>query len=118
MIVDKYDKNKDGVLDKGEVKSMCEHIMEEISPGLGGVTDEDVELVMRLGGAEAKDTIQPEEVPKALSLVLAIKKVRLRCTFVVVDFSVLMRVIFCERLLRRNYWLRSFLTSEPFVQLA
>lgn len=73
--MDKYDKNKDGVLDPAEVKEMLEHILAEVSPGLGGVTDEDVDTVMRLGGEEARHTISPAEVPHALSLVLAIKKV-------------------------------------------
>ena len=53
---------------------MCEHIMAEISPDLGGVTDEDVEMVMRLGGEDVKETIAPDDVPHALSLVLAMKK--------------------------------------------
>jgi len=40
----------------------------------GGVTDEDVDTVMRVGGDNAKPEITAEELPKALAIVMSLKR--------------------------------------------
>ena len=72
-MMSKFDHSNTGALNEAEVRSLCEGIMNEVTPQLGGVTDEDVKEVMCLGGATAKPEVTLEELPKALSAVLAIK---------------------------------------------
>eukprot|EP00614_Pseudopedinella_elastica_P034546 CAMPEP_0172620388 /NCGR_PEP_ID=MMETSP1068-20121228/103151_1 /TAXON_ID=35684 /ORGANISM="Pseudopedinella elastica, Strain CCMP716" /LENGTH=148 /DNA_ID=CAMNT_0013427625 /DNA_START=219 /DNA_END=665 /DNA_ORIENTATION=- len=48
--------------------------MDEVTPLLGGVTEEDIDQVMRLGGNMVKLDIALEEIPTALDAILAIKR--------------------------------------------
>lgn len=73
-LMDKFDASKTGSLNKAEVRNLCESIMNEVTPELGGVTDEDVHTVMCLGGSMATPDLTFNELPKALSALLAIKE--------------------------------------------
>ena len=68
-----FDKSKTGKLNREEVRALCESIMNEVTPLLGGVTEDDIDQVMRIGGNMATPEITIEEIPTALSTVLALK---------------------------------------------
>ena len=63
--------------------------MNEVTPQLGGVTDDDVNEIMCLGGDSAKPEVTFEELPTALSTLLAIKteNKRIHELFVKYDFD-------------------------------
>lgn len=73
-ILEKYDASKTGSLNRDEVKAMAEGILTTYAPQLGGVTDEDVDLIMRLGGKNTKKEIMANEIPEAISLLEVIKE--------------------------------------------
>ena len=72
-LMEKFDVSKTGDLDAEEVRMLCEAIMNEVTPELGGVTDEDVAEVMCLGGENVKPAVTFDQLPTALSTLLAIK---------------------------------------------
>jgi len=70
--MDKFDANRDGSLNHAEVMELCISITSEVAPNIG-VTDADVDMVMRVGGETAKPEITAKDLPAALSAVLALK---------------------------------------------
>mmetsp|Transcript_36362 Transcript_36362/g.66563 ORF Transcript_36362/g.66563 Transcript_36362/m.66563 type:complete len:267 (+) Transcript_36362:55-855(+) len=77
-IMVKFDASKTGSLSNEEVKKLMETILCEVTPMMGGVTDEDVLHVMRIGGETVKPEITYEELPLALSVLLATKAENMR----------------------------------------
>lgn len=76
-IKEQYDKDKDGVLDREEIRALCKSIMQTDSyaPILNReVTDADVDEVMRIGDIRGSpDGIKVEHIPEALSTILALQ---------------------------------------------
>ena len=68
-----FDATKTGTLNHDEVKAMATELLNVWTPGVGGVTDEEVDLIMRIGGTTAKPELTVDELPKALSAMIAIK---------------------------------------------
>jgi Ca2+-binding EF-hand superfamily protein len=67
----------EGTLDRDKVRKMCEILFHDIDPQLGLVTEEDVDEVMMIGEMNSKEAdhhITVNEIPKALSTIMAIKK--------------------------------------------
>lgn len=66
-----------GTLDRDKVRKMCEIIFHDVDPALGFVTEEDVDEVMMIGEMNSKAAdhhITVDEIPQALSTIMAIKK--------------------------------------------
>ena len=57
-LMEKYDVSKTGTLLPDEVKAIAEDLLREATPLVGGVTDEDREMVMRLGGETSQAEIR------------------------------------------------------------
>jgi len=72
QILLKFDHTKTGTLNREEVRNMCQDIVSEVAPNIG-ILDSDIDMVMRVGGETIKAEISVEDIPKALSSVLAIK---------------------------------------------
>ena len=70
----KYDATKTGTLNHEEVKAMASELLTVWTPLVGGVTDEEVDLIMRIGGETAKPEITVEQLPLALSGMVALKE--------------------------------------------
>jgi Ca2+-binding EF-hand superfamily protein len=67
----------EGRLDRDKIRKMCEILFHDIDPALGTVTEEDVDEVMMIGEMSSKEAdhhITVDEIPKALSTIMAIKK--------------------------------------------
>jgi hypothetical protein len=71
-ILKTFDVSRTGTLNREEVHAMCLAIVEEVAP-LVQVLDTDIDIIMRVGGTTAKAEITVEEIPDALSAVLALK---------------------------------------------
>jgi Ca2+-binding EF-hand superfamily protein len=71
-IMNVYNVSKTGSLNREEVHAMCLGIVEEVAP-LVQVLESDIDIIMRVGGNTAKAEITVEEIPEALSAVLALK---------------------------------------------
>jgi Ca2+-binding EF-hand superfamily protein len=71
-ILETFDVSKTGTLSREEVHAMCLSIVEEVAPKVG-VLESDIDVIMRVGGETAHAEITVEEIPAALSAVLALK---------------------------------------------
>lgn len=70
-----YDKSKTGALNKEEVTKMVQQIMaEKNAEAAAQITEEDIDTVMRIGGANCKTEITPAELPLALSVLETVKE--------------------------------------------
>lgn len=67
----KFDESRTGSLLKDEVKELMQTVMVDAAPMMGGVSDADVDHVMRIGGDTVKPEITYEELPLAISILLA-----------------------------------------------
>lgn len=66
-----------GTLDRDKVRKMCEILFHDVDPNLGVVSEQDVDEVMMIGEMNSHSPdhhITVEEIPKALSTIMAIKK--------------------------------------------
>lgn len=52
---------------------MAESIMGKVAPAMGGITDEELDLIMCCGGSRARSGITGAQLPDALSIIGAIK---------------------------------------------
>eukprot|EP00615_Pteridomonas_danica_P009266 CAMPEP_0114360692 /NCGR_PEP_ID=MMETSP0101-20121206/24053_1 /TAXON_ID=38822 ORGANISM="Pteridomonas danica, Strain PT" /NCGR_SAMPLE_ID=MMETSP0101 /ASSEMBLY_ACC=CAM_ASM_000211 /LENGTH=198 /DNA_ID=CAMNT_0001505053 /DNA_START=116 /DNA_END=712 /DNA_ORIENTATION=- len=73
MIMKGFDKDGSNSLNHDEVMDMCTTLTNEVAPNIG-VSEEDIDMVMRVGGKTAKAEITHQDIPLALSAVLALKK--------------------------------------------
>mmetsp|Transcript_98032 Transcript_98032/g.184295 ORF Transcript_98032/g.184295 Transcript_98032/m.184295 type:complete len:642 (+) Transcript_98032:59-1984(+) len=78
-IMREYDVNHSEALDTGELKKLATDVLNEFTPMVGGVTDDDIELILRLGqpwneGGATRKVISRAEVPKALAVMSLIKE--------------------------------------------
>lgn len=72
--MEKYDVSKTGTLSREEVLKFAADILTEYTPLVGGLTDEDVDMIMRCGGDNVKPELTAEEVPNALAVMAQIKQ--------------------------------------------
>lgn len=70
----KYDVSKTGSLSREEVKRLAQEWLTEFTPFVGGVSDEDVDMIMRCGGENVKKEVTMSELPKALAVMASIKE--------------------------------------------
>jgi len=66
-----YDVSKTGTLSRSEVKKLATDLCNKYTPLVGGVTDSDVDMIMRCGGDNAKAEISAHDLPMALAVVMA-----------------------------------------------
>ena len=69
-----YDATNTGTLNKDEVKALTEAMLTEFTASVGGVTDDDIELIMRIGGTTAKAEVTAEELPLAISAMVSVRQ--------------------------------------------
>lgn len=69
-----YDKSKTGSLSRAEVKAMAKELCNKYTPLVGGITDEDVEFIMRAGGENTKEELRAEDLPFALAVMMAVRE--------------------------------------------
>mmetsp|Transcript_32570 Transcript_32570/g.85824 ORF Transcript_32570/g.85824 Transcript_32570/m.85824 type:complete len:254 (-) Transcript_32570:290-1051(-) len=72
-LMEKYDVSKSGTLLPEEVKAIAVDLLREATPLVGGVTDEDIQMVMKLGGESVKPSITIKEIPTALAQLMWLK---------------------------------------------
>ena len=65
QLLEKYDKDKTGALTREEVRAFAEDVLSHYTPVMGGVTEADIDMVMRLGGETTKDEVKADELPQA-----------------------------------------------------
>lgn len=68
-----YDMSKTGTLDRDEVTKLTEHLLSTYTPLVGGLTDEDIDMIMRCSGPTVKTEITANELPQALSVMMAVR---------------------------------------------
>jgi len=73
-IMKEYDKSKTGTLSRQEVTEMATAILGRVAPNMGGLTFEEVELIMCLGGSTTKPEITAEDLPQALAIIASVKE--------------------------------------------
>lgn len=73
-MMEKYDQSGSATLTRDEVKVIAEKHLTEYTPDMGGLTEEDVDMIMSLGGDSVKPEITVDEVPMALSLMAIVKE--------------------------------------------
>lgn len=69
----KYDKSRTGTLSRDEVKQLATDLLHEYTHQVGGLTDEDIDLIMRIGGDACTHEITSEQLPIALAVMDSIK---------------------------------------------
>lgn len=69
----KYDKSQTGALSRDEVKDLAKSLLREYTPLVGGLTEDDVDLIMRIGGETCEKEITSEQLPAALAVVDSIR---------------------------------------------
>jgi len=73
-LLKKYDTSKTGKLSRDEVRAIAKDLLTEATVKVGGLEDEDVDTIMRLGGATCAAELTVEELPRALALMTQIRK--------------------------------------------
>jgi len=68
--MNQYDKSKTGTLNRAEVIAMATDLC---SGMVGGITDADVEFIMRAGGENTADELHAEDLPTALAVLMAVR---------------------------------------------
>lgn len=68
-----YDKDGNGVLDRSEVKALATKLLDEYTPLLGGLTDDDIDLIMRCGGDTRRAELKASELPHALAVMMSVR---------------------------------------------
>eukprot|EP00928_Gymnodinium_smaydae_P089251 TRINITY_DN73243_c0_g1_i1.p1 TRINITY_DN73243_c0_g1~~TRINITY_DN73243_c0_g1_i1.p1 ORF type:complete len:296 (-),score=48.38 TRINITY_DN73243_c0_g1_i1:70-912(-) len=69
----KYDADRNGALDREEVRLLATELLNEFTPLTGGLSDGEVDLIMRCGGPTAKKELRAEELPQALAVAQVVK---------------------------------------------
>lgn len=70
----KYDVSRTGTLSRQEVKTLATDLCVKSSVSLvGGITDNDVDMIMRCGGEDCTDQLSANDLPLALAVVLAVR---------------------------------------------
>lgn len=69
-----YDKSKSGTLSRAEVRAMAEDICNKYTPLVGGITEEDVDMIMRCGGDDTRADLRSEDFPLAAAVMMAVRE--------------------------------------------
>jgi Ca2+-binding EF-hand superfamily protein len=69
-----YDKSKTGRLSRAEVRAMAEDLCNKYTPLVGGVSEADVDMIMRCGGKNTLDEITAEDLPLAVAVMAAVRE--------------------------------------------
>mmetsp|Transcript_19170 Transcript_19170/g.60289 ORF Transcript_19170/g.60289 Transcript_19170/m.60289 type:complete len:210 (-) Transcript_19170:231-860(-) len=69
----KYDKSRTGSLSRDEVKELASDLLKEYTPQVGGLSDEDIDLIMRIGGETCETQLSADQLPIALAVMDSIK---------------------------------------------
>jgi Ca2+-binding EF-hand superfamily protein len=72
QIMESFDKSRTGTLSRDEVRELCVSLTHEVAPNIK-VLESDIDMVMRVGGDTIKPEITMEELPDALSSVIALQ---------------------------------------------
>jgi Ca2+-binding EF-hand superfamily protein len=70
----KYDVSKTGTLTREEVRKMASDLLNQYTPVVGGLTDDDVDMMMRCGGDNVKPELTLDEMPGAMAVMTNIKE--------------------------------------------
>lgn len=78
-IMAQYDKDGTEALDAEQLRKLATDVLNEYTPLVGGITDDDIELILRLGqpwneGGTVRTSITRAEVPTALAVMSLIKE--------------------------------------------
>eukprot|EP00747_Dinoflagellata_sp_TGD_P181933 gnl/TRDRNA2_/TRDRNA2_35949_c0_seq1.p1 gnl/TRDRNA2_/TRDRNA2_35949_c0~~gnl/TRDRNA2_/TRDRNA2_35949_c0_seq1.p1 ORF type:complete len:304 (-),score=65.03 gnl/TRDRNA2_/TRDRNA2_35949_c0_seq1:338-1249(-) len=68
-----FDKSKTGTLSREEVITLAKTLLDTYTPLVGGLKDDDVDMIMRCGGDTCKDEITAEELPLAVSIMYTVR---------------------------------------------
>lgn len=68
-----YDSSKTGALNRDEVKALATDLCNKFTPLVGGITDEDVDMIMRCGGEDTKAELTSKDLPLALAVMMAVR---------------------------------------------
>jgi len=69
----KYDISNTGTLSREEVLTMAKDLLNTYTPEVGGITDEDIDMIMRCGGDNVKPELTKGEIAHALALMAILK---------------------------------------------
>lgn len=72
--VEQFDRSKTGNLSREEVTRMAKEMCNKYTPLVGGITDADVDMIMRCGGDNTKDELTAKDLPMALAVMMAVRE--------------------------------------------
>eukprot|EP00927_Polykrikos_kofoidii_P055695 TRINITY_DN49909_c0_g1_i1.p1 TRINITY_DN49909_c0_g1~~TRINITY_DN49909_c0_g1_i1.p1 ORF type:complete len:294 (-),score=52.76 TRINITY_DN49909_c0_g1_i1:205-1005(-) len=70
----KYDQDWSGTLSKDEIRRLATDLLGENTAVLGGLSDDDLQLIMSCGGSQHREELAKDELPKAIAVLTSIKK--------------------------------------------
>lgn len=73
-MVEKYDLSNSATLSAEEVRALATDLLTEYTPQVGGLTDNDIDYIMRLGGDTALPEIKSSELPMAVAQMMTLKQ--------------------------------------------
>jgi len=73
-ILKSYDRGKTGSLSRAEVRAMAEDICNKYTPLVGGITEEDVDTLMRCGGDDTRSELEAKDFPLAAAVMMAVRE--------------------------------------------
>lgn len=74
QMAETYDVSKTGSLNREEVRRMAMELCNKYTPLVGGITDSDVDMIMRCGGENARAELMAEDLPLAIAVMLAVRE--------------------------------------------
>jgi Ca2+-binding EF-hand superfamily protein len=73
-LLKKYDVSKTGTLSREEVRRMAEDfLIGEETQLIGGITDDDIDMIMRCSGDDTSTDIRAEDMPLAVAVMMAVR---------------------------------------------
>mmetsp|Transcript_34214 Transcript_34214/g.60522 ORF Transcript_34214/g.60522 Transcript_34214/m.60522 type:complete len:283 (-) Transcript_34214:44-892(-) len=73
QLMAEFDQSKTGRLNREEVKAMANSLLNDKTPLLGGLTDEEIDMLMRISGDNCDTDITANDLPMALSVLMEIR---------------------------------------------
>jgi len=71
IYMNEYDKSKTGTLSRKEVRAMATDLCKGM---VGGITEADVEFIMRAGGENTVDELRAQDLPLAVAVMMAVRE--------------------------------------------
>jgi len=68
-----YDVSKTGTFSRDEVATMAKDLLTKYTPDVGGLSEDDIDMIMRCGGDNVKPELTLAEVPHAIAIMAMIK---------------------------------------------